>query len=227
MPVLTETEKLPMHSSLDRATGYSVRIPFLARVCRNVTTAKSPTSFNILSVFISFSNNRVNRSDNLVNGSTDEHLDQPSGLFDIFQQIEMYSNLVIIPVGVILNFLCLFFLVKSKISQSPTGLTLTCLAVADNIVVITLFIHGTTSLAKYLNIPNTGIASNLICKLDMYFLNVGFLLSGLLLAFSTIERYVSVRFPLQVKSWNLYFKTKILLILYFTLTFGLRFFAVL
>ena len=170
-----------------------------------------------------------NRSNFRINGSLDEYSDQSAelNLSDIFHQMRMYSSLVIIPIGIMLNILCLIIFVKSKISQSPTGLTLTYLAVADIIVIIPLFNHSTESLSQYINIPSIITTSSLVCKLNMYFINVGFFLSGLLLAYSTIERYVSVRFALQVKSWNLYFKTKILLVLYFIAAFGFSSFALL
>ena len=66
----------------------------------------------------------ANKSNFLVNGSLDELEDHPSGLPDMFDKIGMFSRLVITPVGVILNILCLIIFIKSKISQSPTGLTL-------------------------------------------------------------------------------------------------------
>ena len=43
----------------------------------------------------------------------------------------------------------------------------------------------------------------------------------LLLTSATIERYISVTFPLKVKSWNLHNKTKILLVGHCMATFGL------
>ena len=92
-------------------------------------------------------------------------------------------------------------------------------------VLISLFMFGTEVLSNYINIPSIPTVSYLMCQGNHFLLNSGFLLSGLLLAYSTIERYVSVRFPLQVKSWNLYFKTKIMVGLYSTLAFGLSSFA--
>ena len=153
-----------------------------------------------------------NRSDILVNGSLDELLDQPTEFSDIISQIEMYTDLVIFPFGVILNILCLITFVTSKISQSPTGLVLTYLAIFDNMVLISFFLLVASTFSKYINI--TIPTSSLMCQGTQFLLNAGFLLSGLLLAFSTIERYVSVKFALQVKSWNVYLKTKIFLVVF-------------
>ena len=133
----------------------------------------------------------------------------------------MYSNLVIIPVGIILNILCLIIFIKSKISQSSTGLTLTCLSVADNIVLVSSFLFVTENWLEYIAMPSLLETYSLICQLNHYLVNVGFLLSGLLLTSATIERYISVRFPLEVKSWNLNVKTKILLVVFFIAALGL------
>ena len=148
-----------------------------------------------------------NNSNFLINGSIDELQDHPSGLPDAFDKIGMFSRLVIIPVSVVLNILCLIIFVLSKISQSPTGLTLTYLAIA-------LSMFGTEVLHNYINIPSVPSVSYLVCQGNHFLLNSGFLLSGLLLAYSTTERYVSVRFALQVKLWNLYFKTKIIIVVF-------------
>ena len=80
-----------------------------------------------------------NRSDFLVNGSPDKYSDQPSELSDIINQREVHADLVTYPLGVIMNILCLITFIKSKISQSPTGLILTYLAIFDNMVLISLF----------------------------------------------------------------------------------------
>ena len=167
----------------------------------------------------------VDGSDVLVNGSLDELLDQPSDLLDIFNQIEIYSNLVIIPVGIILNILCLITFVKSKISHIPTGLTLTCLSIADNIVLVSSYFLQGKKLSQYMGIPKLLNKHTLVRQGVGYLINAGFLLSGVLLTSATIERYVSVRFPLKVKSWNLDVKTKILLVVYFIAAFGLSSFA--
>ena len=167
-----------------------------------------------------------NRSNFLMNGSLDGHMFQQSKLFDTLNRIQMYSNIVLIPVGFIFNNLCLVTFIKSKISQSPTGLTLTYLAVADNIVLVSMSIaFDSENWSKYLGIPSPVTKYTLICQGGMFLLNVGFLLSGLLLTSATIERYVSVRFALKVKSWNLYVKTKILLVVYFIAAFGLSSFS--
>ena len=169
----------------------------------------------------------VDGTDSPVNASIEEQLDQQFDLFEArtLNKIEMYADLVIIPLGVIMNILCLIIFVKSKISQSPTGLTLICLSIADNIVLVSSFLSSTQNWSNYIAIPSLVKNYSFICQGNHYLVNIGFLLSGLLLTSATIERYISVRFPLKVKSWNLYVKTKILLVVYFIASFGLSSFA--
>ena len=162
----------------------------------------------------------VNRSDIPMNGSLDELQDRPSEFSDLFQQIERF-RLAIMPVGVFLNILCLITFVKSKMSQSATGLTLTYLSIADNIVLLSLFLIGTEYWSKFTAIPSLVENDSFSCQMIVYLVILGFLLSGVLLTSATIERYISVRFALKVKFWNLYVKTKILLVVYFIVAFAL------
>ena len=92
----------------------------------------------------------MNGTDSPLNASIEEHLDQQFDLFEArtLNKIEMYADLVIIPLGVIMNILCLIIFIKSKISQSPTGLTLTCLSIADNIVLVSIFLSSTQNWSK-------------------------------------------------------------------------------
>ena len=55
----------------------------------------------------------------------------------------------------------------------------------------------------------------------------GFLGSGLLLASATIERFLSVAFPLKVQQWKMYAKTKVLMVAYIVLAFSLSSYALL
>ena len=134
------------------------------------------------------------------------------------QQIEMYSNLIIIPVGILLNLVCVITFIKSKISSSPTGLHLTCLAVADNVILLSMFAVQSESWSQYIEIHDLYNIGSLTCYGVFYFLTMGFLWSGLLLASATIERFLSVGFPLKIQVWNLYPKSKFLMVLYFVLS---------
>ena len=129
-------------------------------------------------------------------------------------QIAMYSQFVIIPVGLILNVFCFIVLVKSKIAQTATGIHLTFLAVADILVLLTIFVFVSDDWSRHIAIPGLRNGYSFICKMALFTINVGFLWSGLLLASATVERFLSVAFPLKVKSWGLYKISKILMIFY-------------
>ena len=156
------------------------------------------------------------------------------GFFDISDplfvqnaQIGMYAGLVIIPTGFILNFLCLIIFIKSKIVKTPTGLHLTFLALADNLVLMVLLVMDTQSWSRLINIPNLQASSTFMCSGAFLTVNVGFLWSGLLLVSATFERFLSVGFPLKIQQWNLHLKTKILMALYIIASVALSGFAVL
>ena len=68
------------------------------------------------------------------NTSFENPTDQSDTVLDVMLQFELYAQLVIIPIGMVLNFLCLIIFIKSKTHKSPTGIHLTYLAVADTIV---------------------------------------------------------------------------------------------
>ena len=76
-------------------------------------------------------------------------------------------------------------------------------------------------MSQYMGIPKPLNKHTLVRQGVGYLINAGFLFSGVLLTSATVERYISVRFPLKVKSWNLHIKTKILLVVYFIAAFGL------
>ena len=85
----------------------------------------------------------------------------------------MYSNLVLIPVGFVFNNLCLITFVKSKISQSPTGLTLTYLSMADNIVLVSV-LFGIENWSKYIGIPSIVTKHTSLGQGSGFLVNVGF-----------------------------------------------------
>ena len=64
------------------------------------------------------------------NGSSDYYEDYHNLFSPTIQKIAMYSNITIIPVGILLNILCLIVFIKSRIARSPTGLHLACLSVS-------------------------------------------------------------------------------------------------
>ena len=148
-------------------------------------------------------------------GSRDNRL---ASAFNIIALVEMYGDFVIIPVGIFVNVLSVMVFVKSKIAWTPVGLHLMYLAIADSLVLVSGFVAGSRSWNELINMPDLWSANTFTCVGTYYSVNVGFTWSGVLLASSTIERFLSIAFPLQVKSWNLYRKSKILMRVYFILS---------
>ena len=90
-----------------------------------------------------------------------------------------------------------------------------CIAVADNFVSLGLIVDHAYYFTNYVHFFNF-LKPNLIsCKAAMFFRPFGVLLSSLLVASATVERFISVAFALKVKMWNLLLASKILLVLYF------------
>ena len=133
----------------------------------------------------------------------------------ISEQIELYGTLVITPVGIVFNTVCLIVFYLCKTHKTATGLHLMCIAVADNFVSLGLIVDDAYYFADYVHFFNF-LKPNLIsCKAAMFFTPFGVLLSSLLVASATVERFISVAFALKVKMWNLLLASKIMLILYF------------
>ena len=65
------------------------------------------------------------------------------------------------------------------------------------------------------------------CSGPYYTIIAAFLWSGLLLSSATIERFLSVAFPLRVKMWKLYSKSRVLMIIYIVVSFLLSSYSVL
>ena len=131
-------------------------------------------------------------------------------------QIEMYAGLVVIPIGFVLNLLCLMIFIKSGIVRTPTGIHLVFLTLADNLLLVSLFIANTQVWARLIKISNLQAITSFVCAGVHLTVNVGFLWTGLLLVSATFERFLSVTFPIKIQQWSLYSKTKILMVVYFT-----------
>ena len=94
--------------------------------------------------------------------------------------------------------LCFIVFVKSKIAKTATGIHLTFLAIADILVLFTVFVFMSDEWTKYIAIPGLRNENLFMCKMALFTINVGFLWSGLLVASGTVERFLSVAFPLKV-----------------------------
>ena len=143
---------------------------------------------------------------------------QSNSVFAIIAQVEMYSDLVITPMGVFVNFLSIAIFVKSRMAWTSVGLHLMYLAVADNLVLVSGFIGSTKTWHMFINIPDLWSSSVITCSGTYLSLNVGFTWSGVLLASATVERFLAIAVPLKVKCWNIYHKSKILMGIYLILS---------
>ena len=177
-----------------------------------------------------------NKMDVKGNGSSDEPIgnctannktDMPYGM--MFHQLDtaLIVALGIIPIGLILNILCFVIFIKSKTYQSATGIHLTYLALADNLVLVSIFMWSHDVFSKYIDFPGMHTMSYVACVGPFYLSTVGVLWSGLLLSSATIERFISVAFPIRIRMWNLYYKSKILMLIYMVVSFGISGFGLL
>ena len=162
-----------------------------------------------------------NQSDNTTIG----HGDREAEILIMFKY-QVYIHFVIIPIGFVLNCLCFYIFLKSGVYKSATGIHLTYLAICDNVVIISeLFTDSSNTnrvFAPYLY--DNDLVS---CKITFFTMLSGFLWSGVLLTSATFERFLSVAYPLKIKMWNLYGKSKILMVIYLVLSFGLNIFTLL
>ena len=64
--------------------------------------------------------------------------------------------------------MCLIVFIKSKPANTATGIHLTCLAVADSFILMSLFVCRTQQWVKYIDIPDLTSFSYIICTLPYY-----------------------------------------------------------
>ena len=151
--------------------------------------------------------------------------DQDTNTLIMFKY-QLYTHFVIIPIGMVLNFLCFYIFLKSGLYKSATGIHLTYLAIADNVVLISELFTDSSNTARLFApaLYNNGLFS---CEWTYFTMLAGFLWSGILLTSATFERFLSVAYPLKIKMWNLYHKSKILMVIYLVLSFSLYSFSLL
>ena len=143
---------------------------------------------------------------------------QSNSVYAVIAQGEMYSDLVIIPMGVFVNFLSIAIFVKSRMAWTSVGLHLMYLAITDNIVLVSGFIGSSKFWHMFINIPDLWSSNIITCSGTYLSINLGFTWSGALLASTTVERFLAIAVPLKVKCWNIYHKSKILMGIYFILS---------
>ena len=116
--------------------------------------------------------------------------------------IRFYSLIIVIIVGIISNMLALIVLSKSHIKKTSTGVYLIFLSFADTIVLSGEFLrwlHGTYNGSHILGIDlmNNSAACCMIFNYIRYF---GRIWSCWLIVIITVERYLSIAYPLRVNS---------------------------
>ena len=135
----------------------------------------------------------------------------------ITEQIDLYGEFVLVPPGVVFNIISLVIFCRHSSYRSAIGLHLKCIAVADTLVITTIFV----SKLRDSNLIKMDLS---LCTMNVFLMSVGVPWSGMLLTSATIERFVSIAFVLKVKTWNLFRISKICNLVYFV--FSVSFSAV-
>ena len=138
------------------------------------------------------------------------------------EQFEFYTNVVLSPVGIILNLLSFVIFCKIKSYNSATGTHLMCIAIADNCVIIGTFLEQSLIYTQFSKIPDLPSMNIFLCKGNAVFHSGSILWSGLLLVSATVERFLCVAFPLKVQNWNMLKISRILNIIYFLVSFAVN-----
>ena len=139
-------------------------------------------------------------------------LNKPDQSNNPFHYVSMYFNMISVLVGLVLNILCIVVFIKSKIARTSTAVEIIFLALADNINLITFFVVSSSIWSQFSDMPNLTTIKRVMCAGPFYFGLVGLLLYGMTMSVATIERFCCVTFPLKVKAWNLFRKSKMLLL---------------
>ena len=129
-----------------------------------------------------------------------------------FHYVAMYFNMISVPFGLVLNVLCIVVLINSKIARTSTAVEIIFLAIADSISLITFFVASSRVWSQFSNLPDLTSINSVMCACPVYFGLVGSLLYGMTMSVATIERFCCLTFPLKVKAWNLFRKSKMLLL---------------
>ena len=129
---------------------------------------------------------------------------------DWFILVIMYMTQIVIPVGLVLNMICVAGFVKSKLARTPTAIKVISLAIVRIINLIALFAQSSAG-SRFIGIPNLAAINNVTCAGALYLGTFGGIFTGWLMSAAAVERFCYVTFPLKVKAWNLYRKSKIMI----------------
>ena len=120
------------------------------------------------------------------------------------EEIQLYGSLALTVIGFILNVLCVIIFCRMKSFKSPTGMHLIFIAVIDNVTLVGLFVLNKNHVSSFETfIPNIMLVNKHFCKCLSFLGPFGLSMSSFLLASATVQRYVSIAFPLKVHAINL------------------------
>ena len=130
----------------------------------------------------------------------------PVAAIDIYSYLEMkvahflllYISPVIILFGTLGNILSLVVLQSRHYKSSPTSIALSALALADIGVLNTGLLRHWIKTVAGIDVRSFG---NISCKIHAGFTYLTGVLSGNILAITSMERVISVWFPLKVRNW--------------------------
>ena len=142
-------------------------------------------------------------------------------LLDVTLQFELYSDLILVPIGIILNVWSFWTFYRMGTYQSAPGLHLMFIAISDTVTIIGLFLYWSHNWRKFINIPYFMNMHISLCKGILLIASLGTLWSGLLLLSATVERFISIAVALKVKSWNLLRISKILIVVHLVISISL------
>ncbi len=145
-------------------------------------------------------------------GDTQQRNLQFLKLLDIANNIRIYTSMSIIPIGLLLNLLTVVLFLKIRIHKTATGLHLLCLAVSEFFLLLGLGM----SVPWPLRIKHFHVS---FCMIMNFFISSQQTWAGFLLVSMTIERYLSIIFPLKVNSWNLKRVSKVSFLVFAILLF--------
>ncbi len=144
--------------------------------------------------------------------------DQPYALH-VTEQIAVYGQLVLAPVGITFNIISFFVFLFIRSYRFSTGLHLICMTIADSLAILGIFMREAGErFFGYIGVYIFGKPTVPFC-MAMAGLIVGpQLWSTLLVTSATVERFLAVAFALKVKHWSMLEVSRVLLTLYFVVS---------
>ncbi len=119
-----------------------------------------------------------------------------NSLWDISNNIQGYSLMFMIPLGIVFNLLTVFTFLKIKYYKTSTGLNLLCLACSEFLLLVGFAMSS--QWPYHINFTYSGF-----CIMRNFILLSQQIWSGFLMVCITVEKYLAVAFPLKFKTWNI------------------------